>query len=98
MKHYLVLGHCADQTHGEDGHKTAQGNACMVSIDVDRCLYAQEAGYQVYVTKMSPESCSPKNNLLVGITPTFSGIILDFDDMPVISQTLQLQLSRLRSE
>ncbi|KAK3928762.1 Glutathione S-transferase C-terminal domain-containing protein-like protein [Frankliniella fusca] len=66
-KDYLVLGHCADQTHGEEGLKTAQGNQCMAGIDTDRLLHSQDAGYVVHLSKMNPTSCSPKNNLLVGI-------------------------------
>lgn len=66
-KDYLVLGHCADQTHGEEGLKTPQGNLCMAAIDTDRLLHAQDSGYSVHLSKMHPVTCSPKNNLLVGI-------------------------------
>lgn len=66
-KDYLVLGHCADQTHGEEGCKTAQGNLCMAAIDTDRLLHSHEEGYYVHLSKMNPPTCSPKNNLLVGI-------------------------------
>ena len=65
-KDYLVLGHCADQTHGEEGLKTAQGNLCMAAIDTDRLLHSLESGYEVHLSKMKPQTCSPKNNLLVG--------------------------------
>ncbi|KAE8751611.1 hypothetical protein FOCC_FOCC001458 [Frankliniella occidentalis] len=73
-KDYLVLGHCADQTHGEEGLKTAQGNQCMASIDTDRLLHSQDAGYRVHLSKMNPPSCSPKNNLLVGIPQEWTDV------------------------
>ncbi|KAJ1521400.1 hypothetical protein ONE63_003075 [Megalurothrips usitatus] len=66
-KDYLVLGHCADQTHGEEGLKTPQGNLCMAAIDTDRLLHSSDTGYTVHLSKMNPPTCSPKNNLLVGI-------------------------------
>lgn len=67
LHEYLVLGHSADQTHDEHNAKTDQGKICMGIIDTDRCLQAKEAGYSVTLAKLIPESCTPKNNLLVGI-------------------------------
>lgn len=67
LRDYLVLGHSADQTHDEHNAKTDQGKICMGIIDTDRCLQAKEAGYTVTLAKLIPESCTPKNNLLVGI-------------------------------
>lgn len=67
LREYLVLGHSADQTHDENNVKTDQGKKCMGIIDKDRCLQASEAGYFVSLAKLIPESCTPKNNLLVGI-------------------------------
>ncbi|KAK7789975.1 hypothetical protein R5R35_008501 [Gryllus longicercus] len=67
LREYLVLGHSADQTHDENNVKTDQGKKCMGIIDKDRCLHASEAGYFVSLAKLIPESCTPKNNLLVGI-------------------------------
>ncbi|XP_047110243.1 glutathione S-transferase C-terminal domain-containing protein homolog isoform X1 [Schistocerca piceifrons] len=66
---YLVLGHCADQTHGSENAKTVQGHMCMYVIDTDRCLYAKEHGYTAHIGKLIPETCTPKNNLIVGIPP-----------------------------
>lgn len=63
----MVLAHSADQTHKEEYAKSDQGEKCMRIIDVDRCLHAEEHNYNVYLTKMKPETCSPKNNFLVGI-------------------------------
>ncbi|KAJ8664365.1 hypothetical protein QAD02_006027 [Eretmocerus hayati] len=65
-KSYFVLGHAADQTHDAENIKTKQGYECMSMIDSDRRLQAEECGYQVYLDKLKPESCSPKNDLLVG--------------------------------
>lgn len=67
LRDYLVLGHSADQTHNEHNAKTDQGKICMGIIDTDRCLQAKEAGYSVMLAKLIPESCTPKNNLLVGV-------------------------------
>lgn len=66
-KDYLTIGHSADQTHDENNTKTAQGYACMHLIDTDRKLQAEECGYEVHLGKLLPPSCTPKNNLLVGI-------------------------------
>jgi hypothetical protein len=63
---YFVLGHAADQTHDVDNAKTKQGYECMMVIDTDRKLQAEEQGYTVRINKLMPESCSPKNHLLVG--------------------------------
>lgn len=64
---YLVVAHAADQTHDERNAKTQQGFACMDMVDTDRKLQAEESGYEVYLGKLIPPSCTPKNNLLVGL-------------------------------
>ncbi|XP_058795228.1 glutathione S-transferase C-terminal domain-containing protein homolog isoform X2 [Phymastichus coffea] len=64
---YLVLGHAADQTHDVENVKTKQGYECMTIIDTDRKMQAAEHGYQVYLNKLTPDSCSPKNHLLIGL-------------------------------
>ncbi|XP_039278345.1 glutathione S-transferase C-terminal domain-containing protein homolog isoform X2 [Nilaparvata lugens] len=66
-RHFLVLGHCADQTHKKLYHKSQQGERCMRLVDYDRCLQAQDQGYTVSVAKLVPSDCTPKNNLLVGV-------------------------------
>lgn len=63
----MVVGHSADQTHKEEYAKSDQGEKCMKIIDVDRCLHAEECNYQVYLAKMKPVTCSPKNNFIVGV-------------------------------
>lgn len=70
LKEYFVFGHASDQTHYDDNIKTSQGNKCMMIIDSDRCLRAKELGYIVSLSKLDPPSCTPKNNLLVGMPPS----------------------------
>ncbi|XP_014213678.2 glutathione S-transferase C-terminal domain-containing protein homolog [Copidosoma floridanum] len=65
-RNYLTLGHAADQTHDAENAKTKQGYECMMVIDTDRKLQAEEHGYNVHLSKLLPETCSPKNHLLVG--------------------------------
>ena len=62
---YLVLGHAADQTMA-DSEKQRQGQVCMDVVDTDRAVAAEEEGYEVTLTKLTPEDCTPKNNLLLG--------------------------------
>ncbi|EDW64821.1 glutathione S-transferase C-terminal domain-containing protein homolog [Drosophila virilis] len=68
---YLYIAHTADQAHelGTSNCKpetTLQGLHCMCIVDTDRKLQAEEAGYQVILTRLKPEQCTPKNHLLVG--------------------------------
>lgn len=64
---YLNLAHGADQTHDNENAKTKQGYYCMDVVDTDRKLQAVEKGYEVHLGKLQPPTCTPKNNLLVGI-------------------------------
>ncbi|XP_014480392.1 PREDICTED: glutathione S-transferase C-terminal domain-containing protein homolog [Dinoponera quadriceps] len=71
-REYSYLSHAADQTHHQCSHheenvKTAQGYRCMTIVDTDRKLYAEQFGYEVHLGKLIPPTCTPKNNLLVGI-------------------------------
>ncbi|KFM64687.1 Glutathione S-transferase C-terminal domain-containing protein, partial [Stegodyphus mimosarum] len=67
-KDYTLLAHFADRT--EVNTPTAeQGELCMGLIDTDRALYAEESGYKVELTTLQPITCSPKHNLLIGISP-----------------------------
>ncbi|XP_049876057.1 glutathione S-transferase C-terminal domain-containing protein homolog [Pectinophora gossypiella] len=63
---YLCIGHAADQTH-EEHPLTVRGAKCMAIIDSDRGRLAEEFGYKVTLSRLKPLSCTPKNNLLVGI-------------------------------
>ncbi len=61
-----MIGHTADQTHG-DNDKDAQGRTAMNVIDSDRAFMALETGlYNVNLRKLSPLTCTPKNNLIIG--------------------------------
>lgn len=69
---YVYLAHCADQTHDErvknfNKVKSEQGQLCMDVIDTDRKLKAEEEGYSVTLRRLIPETCTPKNRLLVGM-------------------------------
>ncbi|KAH1014933.1 hypothetical protein HUJ05_012734 [Dendroctonus ponderosae] len=64
---YFNLAHAADQTHNKENSKTTQGYFCMDVIDSDRRCYAEDSGYTVHLGKLQPETCTNKNNLLVGI-------------------------------
>ncbi|CAK1586796.1 unnamed protein product [Parnassius mnemosyne] len=63
---YLCIGHAADQTH-KDHHLAERGAKCMAVIDSDRARLAEEFGYRVTLSRLTPLSCTPKNNLLIGI-------------------------------
>ncbi|XP_045522378.1 glutathione S-transferase C-terminal domain-containing protein homolog [Pieris brassicae] len=66
IDNYLCIGHTADQTH--DNHPlTERGARCMAIIDSDRGRLAEEHGYTVTLSKLKPLSCTPKNNLLIGV-------------------------------
>ncbi|XP_077984395.1 glutathione S-transferase C-terminal domain-containing protein-like [Glandiceps talaboti] len=65
---YVLLGHAADQTPWQFETPIArQGKKCMGLIDEDRLEAAKDSGYQVTICTMQPPSCSPKNDLLIGI-------------------------------
>jgi hypothetical protein len=68
LKHYFILAHASDQTHDEKHVKTQQGTFCMRLIDTDRLVKARENGYQVILKKIIPETASPKNHILIGIS------------------------------
>lgn len=63
---YLCIGHAADQTH-EEHPLTVRGAKCMAVIDSDRGRLAEEYGYKVTLSRLKPVTCTPKNNLLIGI-------------------------------
>ena len=57
---HSVLARLAD-------HVTATGRSAMATVDLDRAAVALEDGYRVTLTKLKPDSCSPKHDLLIGI-------------------------------
>ncbi|XP_055497733.1 glutathione S-transferase C-terminal domain-containing protein isoform X2 [Leucoraja erinacea] len=66
-KEHMVLCRFADQTAVQlPAERRLIGKNCMGLVDLDRALAAEDHGYTVYVTSMEPDSCSPKNNLIVG--------------------------------
>ncbi|GFR66451.1 glutathione S-transferase C-terminal domain-containing protein [Elysia marginata] len=69
-KEFLTLGHAADQTEFNIALE-GQGRECMDLVDSDRAAYAKELGYEVTLCSLQPMSCTPKNNLLVGIPAGF---------------------------
>lgn len=49
-------------------YKTAK--TCMGLVDLDRNLWAQESGgYNTFLMSLDPPTCTPKNNVIVGIPP-----------------------------
>uniref|UniRef100_UPI00398E38AE glutathione S-transferase C-terminal domain-containing protein isoform X2 n=1 Tax=Pristiophorus japonicus TaxID=55135 RepID=UPI00398E38AE len=66
-KEHMVLCRFADQTAVQlPAERRIIGKKCMGLVDLDRAWCAEERGYSAYVSSMEPESCSPKNNLIVG--------------------------------
>lgn len=68
----ITIAHCADQRHEplpgmEESELDEQGSLCTDIIDTDRKLKAEELGYEVTLKRLHPESCTPKNRLLVGV-------------------------------
>ncbi|CAG11486.1 unnamed protein product, partial [Tetraodon nigroviridis] len=66
-KEHMVLCRFADQTAVQlPPERRLIGKQCMGLVDLDRSWGAETRGYTVQVMTMEPESCSPKNNMLVG--------------------------------
>lgn len=64
----MTLCRFADQTAVQlPPERRLIGKQCMGLVDLDRAWAAEEQNYSVQVISMEPESCSPKNNMLVGI-------------------------------
>ncbi|XP_064004515.1 glutathione S-transferase C-terminal domain-containing protein [Pogoniulus pusillus] len=67
-KEHMILCRFADQTAVQlPPERRRIGKQCMGIVDLDRAWAAEEHNYSVQVVSMEPESCSPKNNMLVGI-------------------------------
>ncbi|XP_039324533.1 glutathione S-transferase C-terminal domain-containing protein isoform X4 [Saimiri boliviensis] len=67
-KEHMILCRFADQTAAQlPPQRRLIGKQCMCLVDLDRARAAEECGYSVQVISMEPESCSPKNNMIVGI-------------------------------
>ncbi|XP_042324707.1 glutathione S-transferase C-terminal domain-containing protein isoform X4 [Sceloporus undulatus] len=67
-KEHMVLCRFADQTAVQLSPERRQiGKCCMGLVDLDRAWSAEKSNYSVQVISMEPETCSPKNNLIVGV-------------------------------
>ncbi|XP_073897583.1 glutathione S-transferase C-terminal domain-containing protein isoform X2 [Castor canadensis] len=67
-KEHMILCRFADQTAVQlSPQRRLIGKQCMCLVDLDRARAAEEHGYSVQVISMEPESCSPKNNMIVGV-------------------------------
>ncbi|XP_071598713.1 glutathione S-transferase C-terminal domain-containing protein isoform X1 [Heliangelus exortis] len=67
-KEHMMLCRFADQTAVQlPPERRLIGKQCMGLVDLDRAWAAEEHNYSVQVISMVPESCSPKNNMIVGI-------------------------------
>ncbi|XP_061849352.1 glutathione S-transferase C-terminal domain-containing protein isoform X3 [Colius striatus] len=65
---HMILCRFADQTAVQlPPERRLIGKQCMGLVDLDRAWAAEEQNYSVQVISMEPESCSPKNNMFVGI-------------------------------
>ncbi|XP_073457974.1 glutathione S-transferase C-terminal domain-containing protein isoform X1 [Aquarana catesbeiana] len=66
-KEHMMLCRFADQTAVQlPPERRLIGKRCMGLVDLDRAWAAEQCGYKAHVISMEPESCSPKNNLIVG--------------------------------
>ncbi|XP_072857942.2 glutathione S-transferase C-terminal domain-containing protein [Pogona vitticeps] len=67
-KEHMVLCRFADQTAVQLPPERRQiGKNCMGLVDLDRAWSVERSNYSVQVISMEPETCSPKNNLIVGV-------------------------------
>nr|XP_032650137.1 glutathione S-transferase C-terminal domain-containing protein isoform X2 [Chelonoidis abingdonii] len=67
-KEHMILCRFADQTAVQLPPKRRLiGKHCMGLVDLDRAWAAEGCNYSVQVMSMEPESCSPKNNMVVGV-------------------------------
>ncbi|XP_029289265.1 glutathione S-transferase C-terminal domain-containing protein [Cottoperca gobio] len=74
-KEHMILCRFADQTAVQlPPERRLIGKQCMGLVDLDRSWAAETHGYSLRVMTMEPESCSPKNNMLVGRPPHKRGL------------------------
>ncbi|XP_054634689.1 glutathione S-transferase C-terminal domain-containing protein [Dunckerocampus dactyliophorus] len=66
-KEHMILCRFADQTAPQlPPERRLIGKQCMGLVDLDRSWAAESHGYRVQVMTMEPDTCSPKNNMLIG--------------------------------
>ncbi|XP_053274906.1 glutathione S-transferase C-terminal domain-containing protein [Pleuronectes platessa] len=84
-KEHMILCRFADQTAGQlPPDRRHIGKECMGLVDLDRSWAAETHGYLVRVMTMEPESCSPKNNMLVGEPPQKSGLEVSVSQLEAV--------------
>ncbi|KAJ6668899.1 hypothetical protein lerEdw1_012386 [Lerista edwardsae] len=67
-KEHMVLCRFADQTAVQlPPERRRIGKHCMGLVDLDRAWHVERFNYSVQVISMEPETCSPKNNLIMGV-------------------------------
>ncbi|XP_029452770.1 glutathione S-transferase C-terminal domain-containing protein [Rhinatrema bivittatum] len=67
-KEHMILCRFADQTAVQlPPERRLIGKRCMGLVDLDRAWAAEGHGYSAQVVSMEPETCSPKNNMIVGV-------------------------------
>ncbi|XP_044284304.1 glutathione S-transferase C-terminal domain-containing protein isoform X1 [Varanus komodoensis] len=67
-KEHMVLCRFADQTAVQlPPERRKIGKHCMGLVDLDRAWNVERWNYSVQVITMEPETCSPKNNMIVGV-------------------------------
>ena len=54
------------------GDDSVKRRYCKDLLETDRQIYATERGYECYLTKIIPVNSSPKNDLIVGVSPKHS--------------------------
>ena len=67
VKDYLILSRSSDMTTWDEKSTNCRlGQSSMALVDLDRCSFMEEHGYETSLRIMMPKSCSPKNHLLIG--------------------------------
>jgi len=51
----------------------------MGLVDMDRIAFARGRGYRCQLLSLNPPTCSPKNNLIVGVAPDNARQIADVE-------------------
>jgi hypothetical protein len=69
---YLHIARAADYTHGLDSSDanasiSEERRRCKSLVEHDRLLFAKESDYLTAMVEMVPPSCTPKNDILVGV-------------------------------
>lgn len=76
--------------------RTAQRLLCKALIETDRLMHAKEHGYQTWHTKMEPKSCTPKNDMLIGVFESSEKEIKRDADAPSTDTDINLSKPSLR--